>query len=154
MMTTSNDEHVAVLNGLIAATLDSAHGYRAAAAATQKAKFKSLFEARGRQRRDSATALQAEVQRLGGKLEGDGIMLGDAHRLFARLKDAVTGDDQSVVAEVDAGEAYVQAKFADALALTGLPASVEAAVARANESVLADRDEMRSFKHSLSAAPG
>jgi uncharacterized protein (TIGR02284 family) len=153
-MTIANKDAIHSLNELIETTLDSADGYQAAAKSAANARFKALFAERAQSRRQIVAALQAQVRSLGGTPEDDGTILAAAHRAFLNLKNAVTGSDQAVVNEVEAGEDHIKRKYEEALKggkLTGSPAAF-AAVTEAYSSVKADHDRMRDLKLALKAA--
>jgi len=150
-MSSVNDRHIAVLNGLIETTLDSADGYKEAANSAKNPAFKTLFERRSMERHQLTAELQAEVRRLGGEPADDGTTLAAAHRMFLNLKNAVTGSDESVVNEVEAGEDHIKAKFEDALAGGDLPAPVRETVTRVYARVKEGHDQMSGLKHSLAA---
>ena len=150
-MSTLNDQHIKVLNSLVEVTLDSALGYKEAAKDAKNLRFKSLFEKRWVERNQLTAELQAEVRNLGGKPEDEGSVLGSAHRLFLNLKNAVTGSDQGVVNEVEAGEDHIKAKFETALERENLPAPVKGVVAKLYAVIKADHDQMSDLKHDLRA---
>jgi uncharacterized protein (TIGR02284 family) len=152
-MSTVNDQHIKVLNSLIETTLDSGHGYREAAKDAKNPRFKSLFEKRSMERNQLTAELQAEVRGLGGKPEDDGSMLASAHRVFLNLKNTVTGSDETVVNEVEAGEDHIKAKFEKALQQENLPAPVKIVVTKVYSVIKADHDQMRDLKHDLKAHP-
>ncbi len=150
MTETSHD--IRTLNGLIATTIDSVDGYRAAADDSDSGRFSPLFRTRAEERRGVADSLRAEVTRLGGNPEDDGTLLAGAHRAFMGLKDAITGKDESaIVNEVERGEDHIKHKFEAALADTELSPQVKAAVEQAYGSVRQGHDQMRDLKHSLQA---
>jgi uncharacterized protein (TIGR02284 family) len=62
----------------------------------------------------------------------------------------VTGSDQSVVNEVEAGEDYIMAKFENVLSEENLPLPVNDIVFRACVLIRAQHDDMRDLKHNLS----
>ena len=150
-MSNTNDQPIAVLNGLIETTLDSAYGYREAAGDARNPAFKSLFEGRWLQRKQVTSELQAEVRGLGGTPDEDGTMLAAARRIFFDLRNSMAGSDQSIIDEVEAGEDRIKAKFEAALAGEELPPAVKAVVTRVFASVQADHDQMRDLKHALHA---
>ena len=152
-MPNTNDHSIAVLNGLIETTLDSAYGYREAAGDARNPAFKSLFEGRWLQRKQLTAELQAEVRGLGGTPDEDGTMLAAARRIFFNLRNSMAGSDQSIIDEVEAGEDSIKAKFESALAGEELPSAVKAVVTRVFASVQADHDQMRDLKHALHAQP-
>jgi uncharacterized protein (TIGR02284 family) len=149
-MTTTNETNF-ILNALIAATLDSAEGYEAAAHAAKNPEWNGLFAQRGRQRRNLAEALQAEVRAHGGDPAQHGTMMGTAHRLLLKFRNFVAGDDRSVIAAVEADESQIAAKFADAIGFDTLTASAVVAVAKANDAIRADHAEMLGLQHALQA---
>jgi len=55
------------------------------------------------------------VRSLGAAPEDDGTVLAAAHRAFLNLKNAVAGDDETVVKEVERGEDHIKEKFEAAL---------------------------------------
>jgi uncharacterized protein (TIGR02284 family) len=89
------------------------------------------------------------VRSLGAKPEDDGTVLAAAHRAFLNLKNAVTGDDETVVKEVERGEDHIKEKFETALKEGKLtPGSLDA-VTKAYASIKADHDRMSNLKHSM-----
>ena len=150
-MSNTNDQPIAVLNGLIETTLDSAYGYREAAGDARNPAFKSLFEGRWLQRKQVTSELQAEVRGLGGTPDEDGTKLAAARRIFFNLRNSMAGSDQSIIDEVEAGEDHIKATFEAALAGEELPPAVKAVVTRVFASVQADHDQMRDLKHALHA---
>jgi uncharacterized protein (TIGR02284 family) len=152
-MSTLNDQHIKVLNSLVEATLDSAHGYRDAAKDAKNPRFKSLFERRSMERNQLTAELQTEIRGLGGEPEDDGTVLASAHRMFLNLKNTVAGSDQGVVNEVEAGEDHIKAKFEHALRNENLPSPVKGVVSKVYAVIKAGHDQMRDLKHELKAHP-
>lgn len=145
----ANKDAVRTLNGLIETTLDSAEGYAAAAKDAENPRFKTLFAERAASRRQIVSSLQSQVRSLGAKAEDDGTVLASAHRAFLNLKNALTGDDKSVVDEVERGEDHIKAKYEAALKSGKLsPAGLDA-VTKAYASIKADHDRMSNLKHSM-----
>lgn len=151
-MSTDVKHDIKILNGLIETTLDSAHGYGEAAKEAKNPSFKALFERRSMERKQLTADLQSQVRTLGGKPEDEGTVLAAAHRVFLDLKSKVTGDDQSVVNEVERGEDHIKAKFEDALKDSALSMPVKQAITTAYASVKAGHDQMRDLKHEMKKA--
>ncbi len=151
-MTTDVKHDINVLNGLIETTLDSSHGYHDAGKEAKNPTFKSLFERRAMQRKQITADLQSQVRTLGGTPEDDGTVLASAHRAFLNLKNSVTGDDQSVVNEVERGEDHIKAKYENALKDSSLSAPIKQTIATCYASVKADHDQMSALKHELKKA--
>jgi len=145
-----NSHDISTLNSLIATTIDSVDGYTEAVKDSENARFTSLFTSRAGERREIASRLQQEVNKLGGRAEDDGTVLAGAHRMFLNLKSAVTGrDDKAIINEVEAGEDHIKAKFEDALADRELSPPVRQLIETCFVSVKAGHDEMRDIKHSM-----
>ncbi|MDG5488261.1 PA2169 family four-helix-bundle protein [Sphingomonas sp. BGYR3] len=148
MADTSHD--IRTLNSLITTTIDSVDGYTEAAKDAENSRYVQMFNSRASERRQAASALQAEVARLGGDPEDDGTALAGAHRMFLNLKSAVTGqNDAAIVNEVERGEDHIKAKFEDALKDNDLTPETRSAIGQAWTSVRAGHDEMRDLKHAL-----
>lgn len=148
----NTDYDIRTLNGLIATTLDSADGYRAAATDTDSHRFADMFRSRAGEREQVVQQLRAEVTRLGGAPEEDGTLLASAHRAFLNLKAAITGnDDAAVVSTVEDGEDHIKAKYEAAMADEDVSPAVRALIQSAYQSVRAGHDQMRDLKHSMAS---
>lgn len=146
----STDSTISTLNSLIKTTLDSMKGFRDAAQDAESTQFSTMFKDFARERSEVATALQAEVTRLGGNPEDDSSFLAAAHRTFMDLKQAFTGkDDKAVIQEVERGEDYIKGKFEAALRDTDLDPSSRSVVERAYQSVKDGHDRASALKHSM-----
>jgi uncharacterized protein (TIGR02284 family) len=144
----SGPEHdIQQLNSLIRITLDSAQGYRDAADEAGSSRFASLFRDRASQRHDIAERLQARVKSLGGDADKSGSMLGAAERLFANLKQKLTGTDASIIAAVEAGEDHVKAAYQQVITDGELSDPVRMAVESEFAQIQANHDEMNKLQH-------
>jgi len=148
-MNTSNDHDIRVLNSLIETTLDSADGYREAAAETDQTMYRSLFEQRSFERQQVVADLQQTVRGLGGEPEDDGSILAKAHRAFLDVKHALVRDDKAVVNSVENGEDFIKTKFEKALDDSDISATTRETIRRAYDSVRSGHDQMSSLKHNL-----
>ena len=148
-MSTLNDRHITVLNGLIEAALDSAQGYSDAAKSATSPRFKTLFERRAMTRRQLTAELQSEVRGLGGTPEDEVTIMASAHRMFVNLKNALAGSEQGIVDEVEAGEDHIKARFEAALQREQFSAPVKDVVSRLYAGIKADHDQMRDIKRDL-----
>lgn len=145
-------EHdIDVLNTLIETTLDSADGYRQAAGNAKQAAYKDVFIRWAEDRSRVVTQLQGQVRRLGGTPEDDGSILAAGHRMFLKLRDSVTGSDESVIDEVERGEDFIKAKYENALEDGELSAEVRSAVEHAYASVKTGHDQARDLKRQAHA---
>ncbi len=146
-------EHdIDVLNTLIETTLDSADGYSQAAAKAEQGGYKDVFIRWADDRRQVVTQLQGQVRRLGGTPEDDGSILAAGHRMFLKLRDSVTGSDESVIDEVERGEDFIKAKYESALEDEELSPEVRNAVVQAYASVKTGHDQARDLKRQAHAS--
>ena len=148
-MSSPNHHDIHVLNSLIETTIDSADGYREAAKETDKANFRTVFEARSFERQQVASDLQGAVRTLGGEPEDDGTILAKAHRAFLDVKHALLRDEQAVVNSVENGEDFIKGKFEVALEDSAVSATTRETIRRAYTTVKDGHDQMRDLKHSL-----
>lgn len=148
-----NDHDVRVINTLIATTIDSVNGYRAAATDASNEQFRSIFTARADERESVVQELQQHVRDLGGNPEDDGSALAGAHRFMMNIRDALTGrDDEAVIAEVERGEDHIKHKYEAALADTDLSPQCRDIVQRSFRSVKEGHDQMRDLKHGVTGS--
>ena len=145
-----NEHDVTVINSLIATTIDSVDGYRAATKDAANEQFRSIFAARADEREEVVRELQEHVRQLGGNPEDDGTALAGAHRFMMDIRDALTGrDDDAVIAEVERGEDHIKHKYEAALADTELSPQCRDIVQRCFRSVKEGHDQMRDLKHGV-----
>lgn len=145
----ANRPDIHALNGLIQSLIDSAAGYREAAAETDHAGYRELFEARDLERRQIAADLGSTVRGLGGEPSTEGSILAKAQRAFTDIKHALLRDEVTVVGAVEASEDALKSKFEKAIADTQISATTRDTVRRAYERIRAGHDQMRDLKHSL-----
>jgi uncharacterized protein (TIGR02284 family) len=146
----STQHDLDILNNLIEATLDSAHGYEDASKDTKNPYFKTLFGKRAIERKQVTAELQTEVRRLlGGKPAKAGTTAGKVHRAFMNLKAAVTGSDKGIVNSVESGEDHIKKEYDEAMADQALSMPALDLVRRMYVSIKAGHDEMRDLKHHM-----
>ena len=144
---------ISVLNSLIETTIDSVDGYRHSANEATNSRFSESFRNWAKDREDVVSRLRDRVRELGGTPEHDGGILAAMHRQFLSLRDAVTGsDDQSVIAEVDRGESYLDDKWQAALGDTELSPETQALIRSCYDSVRSGRQQWEQLNRSLSDA--
>lgn len=144
---------IRILNGLIETTVDSIDGYRRAAEEATNSRFVTAFRSRVTEREQIVGQLRDEVRRLGGDPQDDGSILAAAHRAFLTLRDKVTGsDDESVIAEVDHGETYLNEKWETALKDDELSPETRSVITRCYSSIRAGRDEWRAAHSGMTSA--
>ena len=148
-----NDHDVSVLNSLIETTIDSVDGYRHSAGEATNAQFADIFRRRAQEREQVVARLRERVRALGGTPEEDGSLLAAAHRRFLSLRDAVTGrDDKAVIAEVDRGESWLNAKWEAALADDKLSVDSQRLLRELYQSVRSGQDQWETIHRQISAS--
>ena len=148
------DNHeIRILNGLIETTIDSVDGYRHSADEATNSRFAEIFRRRAEEREQVVARLRERVRALGGTPEEEGGLLAAAHRRFLSLRDAVTGrDDKAVIAEVDRGESYLNAKWQAALRDDGLSAETKGLIEELYRSVRSGHEQWEAVHRGMSAA--
>jgi len=148
-----SDTDTITLNSLIETTLDSIDGYRRSAEVATNPRFASEFRARAAEREQVVAALRDEVRRQGGTPQDDGSVLAAAHRAFLTLRDTVTGsDDHAVIAEVDRGESYLNAKWEAALKDDRLSPQTRDVIGRSYDSIRAGHERWEQAHRQFDAA--
>lgn len=148
-----NSHDVTVLNSLIETTIDSVDGYRHSANEATSGTFTEMFRRRSEERQRVVEKLREKVRELGGEPEEEGGLLAKAHRQFLSLRDAVTGrDDKAVVAEVDRGESYLNAKWEAALADEALSVDTQRLIRECYQSVRSGHDQWEQIHKGIGAA--
>lgn len=147
-MSNANRHDIQVLNGLIRSTIDSAEGYRTAAADTAEPGYRELFERRDLERRAVAEDLGASVRGLGGEPHHDGSILAKAQRAFLDVRHALMRDERSLVGAVDSAEAQVRTQFERALEDSHVSATTRETIRRA-WARLGGHEDIRDLRHSL-----
>ena len=136
-----SDTDITALNSLIETTLDSVDGYRRSADEAPNSRFAPEFRARAQEREQVVATLRDEVRRQGGTPEEDGSLLAAAHRAFLTLRDRISGSDEdAVIAEVDRGESYLNAKWEAAIANDRLSPETRDVIGRCYDSIRAGHD--------------
>ena len=149
-----NQSHdIKVLNGLIETTIDSIDGYRRSSEEATASRFSETFRRWAAEREQVVAKLRDRVRELGGTPEHDGSILAAAHRQFLSLRDKVTGgDDHAVIAEVDRGESWLNAKWEAALEDGELSGETKSLIREAYESVRSGHEQWEAVHRGIDAA--
>ena len=149
------DRDIATLNSLIETTVDSIDGYRRSAEEAPSSRFAPEFLARAEEREQVVAILRDEVRRLGGTPETEGSLLAAAHRAFLTLRDRITtSDDDAVIAEVDRGESYLNAKWEAALKNDQLSPETRDTIGRCYDSIRAGHERWEQVHRQKDMANG
>ena len=141
---------IAVLNTLIATTLDSVKGYRDSAEETENPNHATFFREMAEERSRVAADLQQHVRSHGGEPEMESSTAGAMHRSWLDLKSAITGrDDQAVINEVERGEDYLKTKYEAAMRDEDLSAECRGMIEQCFASVRKGHDRASQMKHAM-----
>ncbi|HEX2763238.1 MAG TPA: PA2169 family four-helix-bundle protein [Allosphingosinicella sp.] len=144
---------ISVLNSLIETTIDSVDGYRRSAEEATSGRFSQIFRERAEERDQVVGRLRERVRELGGTPEDDGSVLAAAHRQFLSLRDRITGsDDEAVIAEVDRGESYLNAKWETAIKDDRLSPETRDVIGRCYDSVRSGHEQWEQVHRAMSAS--
>jgi uncharacterized protein (TIGR02284 family) len=148
-----HSDTISTLNTLIATTTDSINGYEKSATEIKDQRLQEIFRQRASDRQQVVQQLREEVRRLGGDPDDSGSFLGKAHQMFESLKSAVTsGDEKSIINEVERGEDYLKDKFQTALQSGDLHGESQQVVERCYQSVKQGHDQISQLKHGFEAS--
>jgi uncharacterized protein (TIGR02284 family) len=109
----TTEETIQHLNDLTETCKDGELGYRTAAHDAGNTELESVFNDYSKQRGQFARALQAEVERLGGKPVDSGTSTATLFRGWINLKSALSGrDGGAIIAACESGEEVAVGAFA------------------------------------------
>ncbi len=144
--TTSNDEVVSTLNGLIQTCKDGEEGFRDAAENVKASDLKTLLYERSQERSRFVGELQELVRSLGGDPEKSGTLLGAVHRGWMDLKTAIsTNDEGGIVSECERGEDSAKKAYQAAMEKP-LPENVLDVIRIQARSIFASHDRIKSLR--------
>jgi uncharacterized protein (TIGR02284 family) len=144
----SNDDVISTLNGLIETCKDGQEGFQQAAEGVERSDLKTLFYEFSQQRAQFSGDLQALVRDLGGDPEKSGSITGALHRGWINIKAAVTGQDEhAILNECERGEDAAKAAYKSALE-SNLPSNIAETVQNQYSSVLAAHDRVKALRDS------
>ena len=152
-MFNEKEDDIAIVNDLIATTIDSADGYERSAENVRGTTFERLFSDFAQERRQIVGQLQEHVRQMGGKPEAEGSLTAGLHRRFEDLRRAFSGNsDKAVIEEVERGEDHLKSKYQEALRNKKLSPQSRPIINKAYQSVMAGHDKASQLKHSLQSA--
>ncbi|RVT82290.1 PA2169 family four-helix-bundle protein [Rhodobacteraceae bacterium CCMM004] len=96
--------------------VDSRDGYEAAAERLDNPAQKTILERLKGERAEFAAAIRTAFSRKDVDLEADGSILASMHRAYLGVKDAVTGGDEQLFAEILRGELKLREVYDEVLA--------------------------------------
>jgi uncharacterized protein (TIGR02284 family) len=110
------------LNWLLQGANDSAQGFRQGATLARNPKLQALFAERAQQREALAAKIAAEVRAFDQAPSEGGTVVGEAHRAFTYLRDAISHEsDKGLVDELLRRERALSDKFQTAVDDARLP---------------------------------
>ena len=141
------DNVQSLLNELIETCKDGEQGFNRAAQDVPDGDLKSIFTEGAARCREGAAELQTLVRDMGESPERDGSIKGAMHRGWMDLKTKLTSRDSlAVLEEVERGEDYAKARYAQALEMD-LPANVREVLQRQHKGTVANHDRVRDLRN-------
>ena len=151
--TTSNDNVITTLNGLIETCKDGQNGFKEAAEGVEHADLKPLFYEFSQQRSQFVGELQGLVRELGGDPESSGSIAGALHRGWINIKSAVTGKDEAAILnECERGEDSAKKAYKEALE-AALPTNVTATIQTQFAAVQTAHDRIKALRDAANNEP-
>lgn len=144
--TTSNDDVISTLNGLIQYCKDGQDGFKTAAEGIERSDLKTLFYEYQQQRADFVGVLQGLVRSIGGDPETSGSISASLHRGWMDIKSLVTGkDEKAILNECERGEDYAKDAYREALKLD-LPSNVREVLEQQSQAILAAHNRIKALR--------
>ena len=141
------DDVRSLLNELIETCKDGEQGFTRAAQEVAEGNLKTVFIECASRCRDGAAELQTLVGGMGGTPEREGSIKGTVHRGWMDLKTKLTNRDSlAVLEEVERGEDYAKARYAQALKAELAP-NVRAVLQRQHEGAVTNHDRVRDLRN-------
>jgi uncharacterized protein (TIGR02284 family) len=110
------------LNKLITRNYDAEKGYLNAAKLVDDASLKHLFKTYAEQRYKFGHDVKGEIKAMGGEVDKGSSILGDMHRTWMKLRDAVTKhSEEEILDECVRGEEVALADYREVLNEENLP---------------------------------
>ncbi|HXE50768.1 MAG TPA: PA2169 family four-helix-bundle protein [Ramlibacter sp.] len=142
----SREQVLETLNDLLENARDGELGFREAAEHTTTPSLSALFGRRADNCRQAAAELQEQLQRLGGKVDEGGTVIGAAHRVWVQIRGLFGGaSDEKMLNECERGEDAAVARYRKALK-QNLPHDVHALVQRQFEGAQRNHDMIKALR--------
>jgi uncharacterized protein (TIGR02284 family) len=139
------------LNWLLQGANDSAQGFRQGAALARNPMLQTLFSERAQQREQLAGEIAAEVRSFEQPPAAGGTVIGEAHRAFTYLRDAISQDsDKGLVEELLRREQTLAGKFQSATEDARLPSHAREVATSALPSFTETTDELAKLDQAFS----
>lgn len=145
----ANRHDIHVLNGLLAATLDSAERLARITDDSESEGHRNLFSGLADERRETARRLEAAIVDLGGQPDTGGSILAKAQKAVMDVRHALLGDEAALGDAADDGEAALDRRFEVALADPKLAATTREIIRRAHADLHAESKDIHGLRRSL-----
>lgn len=144
--------YVDLLKTLATTLIDSVNGYRDAAENAPSGTLRELFLESAVERQFAVDRLQETIRQLGGEVDDDPSLLGQAHQRWLDLKAMLEGgDEDAILAEVERGESYLQQKFEESVGDESVRGPARAAIDEAYRSVCRRFEQVKAIREARSA---
>jgi len=141
------------LNWLLQGANDSAQGFRQAETLARNPKLQTLFSERAQQREALAGQIAVEVRSFGQPPAEGGTVIGEAHKAFTYLRDAISQhSDRGLVEELLRRERALSDKFQTAIDDSRLPSRARDVARSARPNFAQTADELAKIDQELSGA--
>lgn len=148
-MSQTNAHDIKLLKGLAQHLTDNAETYREAASTIEHTSYRDWLNRRAQERDAMAEELKAEVSQRGGTPDEEGSILAKAQRAFMDIKQALLRSDTTLIDSIEASEADLAKRFANAIEDKDLSATTRESLRRTHARILATREQVAELKHSL-----
>ena len=116
-MTQQQEKEVALWNQLIKRNYDAEYGYKEAAERSEDPTLKAFFQTKVEERYKFGHDIKPFIALDGGEPNKGTSIVGDIHRQFMKIKDLVTGaDDTAIIEECIRGEKVALEDYEKAIA--------------------------------------
>jgi uncharacterized protein (TIGR02284 family) len=137
------------LQNLIQLCEDGREGYAIAAEQVHSSELKAFFQKHELQRAKYADELRAILERDGVETPESGTLLGDIHRVWLKVRDALTGkDDLGILAECQLGENQAFDQYSQTIE-RGWREDIERTLKRHYEGIITAYNDLSSLQQKL-----
>jgi len=146
-------EAAARLNELLTKSYDAEAGYQNAAEKVDDTQLKNYLNARAEQRNNFGHQLKSEITSLGFEPDKGTSSLGDLHRTWMNLRDALSGSNEALFEECIRGEEASVNEYKEVLKETSYPENVRMVLVEQQTSIEASLQQARQLENYAGKTP-
>jgi uncharacterized protein (TIGR02284 family) len=148
----SDLDTITLLNRLIVTSKNSEAALRAAADEVYHAELHESLAEYSRFFADTASELQAIIERLGGRPKGTGTFDNTLHRTWLHIRSSISGRNEALILDtVEMDEQEADARFDDALTWD-IPPDIHALLERRAEGSHERHEQLRQIRQQIESA--